>query len=79
MAEQKAKHKLPNLGLIAFICAFVTFTVVGSILEGRFITPLEGKGGGLLAVLLLYVVFRVVLTIGSWVYRRIQKKAVGRA
>ena len=74
MAEEKAKHELPKLGLIAFICAFVTFTVVGSFLAGGFITPFEGKGDGFVIILLLYVAFRLALTIGSWVYRRIKKK-----
>lgn len=66
MAEDQRKKPAP-VKLLALILAFATYMVVFGILERGIPSPLGMKGEGLLILLVLYLVFRVVL---SLVYRR---------
>ncbi len=69
MANQK--HTRPTqIGLVSLLCAFVAYTIVFSVLAGRVVSPLEGKGSGLVVILLLYLVFRLVLSLAYWLHAR---------
>jgi len=72
MAEEKGK-KPPPIGLISLAAAAVIYTVVFSLLAGKLVTPLEGKGFGFLVILFLYAVIKLVLGLILWVRDRGRK------
>lgn len=64
-----ANHKPTRptqIGLVSLLCAFVTYTILFSVLAGRVVSPLEGKGSGLVVILVLYLVFRLALSLAYW-------------
>jgi hypothetical protein len=75
MGEEKGK-KPPRIGLISLASALVAYTLVFSSLTGHLVTPLEGKGAGLVIILFMYAIFRLALTLALWARGRVRKRSV---